>query len=821
MAAVKGAIPNLINGVSQQAADTRLPSQAEACENFHPSLVDGLTPRARTDHLAAIATSLPAGTFTHFIIRDETEKYLLAILADGTVKVWDWEGTEKTVTNTSGSGYLSSMTTPSDELRALTVADNTFIVNKGKTVAQGSSTQASRPYEGLIGVLAGNYGKTYRVYVDGVLAASYTTPSGGDQSHSPWVDTVQIAGQLYYGLATGTNGAFAVPDDDANAPAAQYGLGTFNTTPWAVGRYNSTLYLRNTSTNFTLSVEDGYAGKAMKEAKDTVQKFADLPLYGPDGVVIKVAGDEQTGGDDYWVEFVKRDDAEGSGVWKECVAPGAKLGLDATTMPHVLVRLEDGAFYFGPPKDGATTDATTYAAGNLRWGSRTCGNEDTVPDPSFVGHAIQDVFFHKNRLGFLTEESYVLSGAGSFFQFYRQTLLALLDTDPIDGAASHIKVSYLRHAVPYAEELLLWSDNTQFRLSGNELLTPKTVNARPLSELSSDYRIQPVAAGSGVYFVSEGDEWASLYEYYYDAQIKQADDENTNAHAPSYVPAGVHTLVASPALDLAVLLTSGDADALYVYAFHWRGNEKLQSAWVRWPLPGVTRIIKATFDKKYLVLLVERSGSYFIERMNLEGGVPDTGLTFRVALDRSVVLDDGVYDSVNDRTAYTLPYTVPSDIVAVTLPDGDTPAGVEHTVESYTGTTVYLLGDTSADNVRFGLEYECRYRFSTLFLRDQQGQSQVPGRTQVHNLSLAYDKAAYFEVEVTPQARPKRTYPFSSLLAGEAVTGALSLASGKLSIPILSRNDRVTIDVVVDTWRPASFTKAAWAGTYSPDVLER
>jgi hypothetical protein len=787
MPATTGTVPNLINGISQQNPATRLTSQAESCENFYPTVVDELDRRPPSEHLAELGITLPAGAFTHFIFRDDAEKYILAIYpvaGTPTIKVWDLAGNEKTVTN-SGSAYLTGLGVYENDLRALTIADHTFIVNKTKVVAAGTATSPTRPYEALIAVLAGNYGKTYNVSINTTLTAEYQTPDGSDASHAPYVDTVQIASQLY-------------TDFVANG---------YNTGVWAVGRYHSTIYLRNTSFDFSISCADGYSGRAMKEAKGKAQKFSDLPSFGPQGFVIEVVGEEASNFDNYWVRFEKNndDDNNSAGIWRECPAPGTVLGLDDATMPHILVRNADGTFTFKAAE----------------WDDRKCGNAATVPDPSFVGQTIEDIFFHRNRLGVLTKENIVMSEAGKFYNFFRTTLTALLDSDPIDVAASHVKVSLLHHAVPFSDVLMIFSDQTQFRLQGNELLTPKTVNARPLSELTSHPRIRPVASGTSLYFLSERGAWATLVEYYIDKQVENADTEDVGAHAPAYIPAGARHLVASPDLDLVIVQSGGDPNALYLYKYYWNGQEKLQSAWVRWRFPQCDEIINAAFDKSILTLLMRRGSSLFVETIDCEQGRSDVGLDYTTFLDRRVLVEGGTYDSITDRTTFTLPYTAPSGLKCVTAysASGSLPAGVELTPVSISGTSVVFSGDLHLDAVRFGILYTSEYEFSQFYQRDAQGKvADQDGRLQLLSMALNYNGASYFRVEVSCEGRPTRTYPFTGRIVSDPdnLTGALALDSGKFSFPIMSRNDRVSIKIINDTWQPSSFSSAKWRGVWNP-----
>lgn len=782
---VEGDVPNLINGISQQSAASRLTSQAEACENNYTTIVDGLTKRPRTEHLAKLGINLPAGSFTHFILRDEIEKYILAILPNGNVRVWDFLGNEKIVTNESAA-YLSGLTKPEDEIRAVTIADHTFIVNKKKVVAAGTDTAPTRPYEALVSVLAGNYAKKYKIFINGAEKALFDTPDGSDKSHGQYIDTVYIAAELNGDLNTGG----------------------FNTSPWATGRYHSTVYIRNNTTDFSISSEDGYAGKAMKEVKGKAQKFSDLPNHAPDGVVFEVVGEEASNFDNYWVKFEK-DASNSSGIWKETTQPGTKLGIDGATMPHTLVRNSNGTFTF---------KAAT-------WDKRKCGGVETVPDPSFVGETIEDVFFHKNRFGILTKENCVMTEAGKFFNFFRATLTALLDSDPIDIAASHVKVSLLHHAVPYSDILLLFSDQTQFKLDGNELFTPKTVNAKPLSELAAHPAIRPQTAGTSAYFLSERGGWSSLIEYFIDKQVQTADADDVSAHCPSYIPAGVRRLCASPDLDMVVVHSSGDPAALYVYKYFWSGQEKLQSAWTRWTYPNVTDIVDVTFDKGDLLVLFRRAGDLHLEKKSCEQGLADPGMAYTSFLDQHVVLATGTYNSGTGRTKFTLPYNAPLGLVCLTAPGGSERPGVKLPYSQVTaGPDVYFEGNLSAEPMRFGVPYRSEHEFSEFFKRSQDGKSaDADGRLQLLSMAVTYAKTAYFRVEVTCEARPTRTYTFTGRIISDPdnVLGEIALDNGRFSFPLLSRSDRVKVKIVNDSWLPSSFVSAKWRGTWNPSSRQQ
>jgi hypothetical protein len=154
MPKVKGDLVNLINGVSQQAAALRVPTQVEIQENKYSTIVDWLRKRPPS-HVVAKLPKLPNGAYFHIIDRDENEKYVLVMTNDA-VRVFDFAGHEKTVNAPDGLDYLSTGT-PESHLRALTVADYTFIANRTVTCAMDAEDIAPvRPKEALVNIMAGN-----------------------------------------------------------------------------------------------------------------------------------------------------------------------------------------------------------------------------------------------------------------------------------------------------------------------------------------------------------------------------------------------------------------------------------------------------------------------------------------------------------------------------------------------------------------------------------------------------------------------------------------------------------------------------------------
>lgn len=788
MARISDVIPNLINGVSQQPFQLRLPTQAQAQENAMSSVTDGLSNRPPTGHLALILNSLDENAFVHFINRDEVERYVVVVEDDGVVRVFDFAGNEKTVTGTTA--YLTT-SNPKEDIRAVTVADYTFLLNRTKVVEMDTTTADTRPYEALVNVQVGNYGKVYRILINGNTAGVITAADGDVASDSELIDTVYLAEALETQLIA--NG--------------------FNTSPWSVKRYGNALYIKNTSTDFSIGVEDGFNGNAMKAAKGVIQKFTDLPVFGPHGFVVEIAGDPASDFDNYWVKFSKQDgDSNYSyGVWEECPEPGVEIRYKASTMPHTLIRQAGGTF--------------TYGAAT--WNDRLIGNEALAPPASFVGKSINDLFFHKNRLGFLADENVIMSRSGDFFNFWRGTLTTILDDDPIDVATTHTRVSIMERAVPFDGRLVIFSNNTQFELSSDDALSPVTVSLTPKANFENDAEYcPPIATGSFIYFVNRRGDYGAVYEFRKDALDNVYKANDATAHAPKYVPDRINHIVASSAVETLIARTDGENDTLYPYKFYWAGEEKLQASWSKWSFPGVTFIYGIEIVDTDLLMLVKRSdGKAYLEWLSLAPGAVDESTTYLTRLDRKVSSADmvaGSYSAVNDQTTYTLPYSLSAtedDYLVVCsreVSGGAYPPGLKFNIVSVSGSTVVVDGDTTAYPLWFGLYYTMSYTFSPFYVRDANpngGQSVVSeGRLQLHYLTLEYANTGYFRVVVSVQNRESKTYIFNNASSG--ATNPISLATGKFRVPILSRNDQVTITIESDSYLPCSILSAEWSGQF-------
>lgn len=433
---------------------------------------------------------------------------------------------------------------------------------------------------------------------------------------------------------------------------------------------------------FRIRVEDGLANQGLGLAYKEVDSIVDLPRSCFNNFTIKIKGDADIDQDDYYVRFKVKDGSNfGEGSWIETVGwkkdesetevlESIETNLEYRTMPLTLVRLANGNFKLQSPEEDQFD--TVEAPNEVGWRSRQAGDDFTNPFPSFVGSTINDVFFFKNRLGFLTDTAVVFSEADEYFNFFRTTTQQLLDSAPIDVGLSHTKVAVLQHALPFQEKLMLFSKQSQFVLRGADILSPKTVAISPVTEYDITDGIAPLALGSYIYFPFNRGQYEGVFEYFVDNNTEVFEAEEITSQVPKYIPSEIRAMAGSASESMVVLQNATDLKTLYVYKYFWSGKEKIQSAWQKWTFDDNITGFDFIDSTLYLIL----NGQQLVE-MPVENALTDTGLEYTLLLDNRV---DGTRDYDEDNTPdLTVSYSSQDNETTISnLPSG---YGVEVTTD--------------------------------------------------------------------------------------------------------------------------------------------
>ena len=777
-------IKNIVAGISQQPPILRLPEQLEEQLNGFSTEASGLQKRPPSlyvkvlSNLALTDTSIP---LVHFVKRSATIKYVL-VFNNNALQVFDLEGNFKNVTISEDASYLAT-NTPRADLRVITVADYTFIVNKNVTTKMTTETATDyfSTQGALVHVKSGQYGRTYTIWVNGAQIATYTTPNGSSSSDTNKIDTSYIVEQL------------------ATAVRAS---------GWTCDTGDSWLHIAGTITS--IATKDGFNNQAMIGITTAVQRFALLPSTAPSNYCVKIKGDPN--GDDAGSYYVKYNATDK--VWEECCKPTIQIGIDAATMPHALIRNADGSFTFK----------------QCDWIKRKVGDDDSNPLPSFIGAAINDVFFFRNRLGFASGENLIMSESAEYFNMWMTTANDLLDTDCIDIPASSARINILKYVVAFNGDLYAFSDDSQFILRVDTVLSPKNVSLPEVTSFNSSPDCRPVVSGKNMYFAAERSEYTSIKEYYTVqdvSDIKNAQD--ITAHIPSYIPNGVYQIISNTSENLLFFLTAGDTKSIYMYKYCFMDEKRIQASWSRWEVNGI--IYGGFFIASTFYMVVKRGTALLLEAINFTYNTTDYDEeSYRVYLDMKKVATTAVYDSSYERTRFNILAEY-----AITNTDFIPCLGVVTASGAYllvdkadiqSDGYFYLTGNHVGTNVLIGLPYTFKATLSTFYIKKQDSsggtQALTNGRLQIRKLKVNYSRTGGFIVKVNNAHNKTYTYQMTARNIGtqSAKLGIIQDATGTFTCPIQTINTGCVISIESDLPVALSLVGLIYEGNFIPKTKE-
>jgi len=969
MALINTSLPNLIQGVSQQPDATRFSGQCDDQVNFSSSVVDGLTKRNGTRYVGQITTgAITDESFVHFINRSEEERYVLIHEGTALYAYNVLTGEEATINGSTGGftpaadSYLeipSSVGTPRGLLRASTVSDGTFLVNRSKTVATDQSSRADDlDKEALIFVKQGDYAKKYAVDLtysttspaaaqvnltytkvsfrggntrytlssvgsivgggqgytngetytvvgfpptynsdvirtvdsgDATLVVGVTNTSTGEVAsatirnkgsqltigNSEDVgDTITITVTLELGEAittagTVTTNVFITSDDSSHATNADTSViagillnsNSHNTSAFVdefpgINNNNGNadfniessgnlivLTRRSGKGDFEIRSHDGLGDGALGVVYKEVGAITDLPLYAKNGFIVKVRGDQELSADDYYVKFETTDGQDiGNGAWVETSAPGQLTNYDTSTLPRLITN----------------TSLNKFEINEIKTAPRFVGDDTTNPFASFVGKNIQNSVFFKSRLGFICENNVILSESGLGvrndsgvfeYNFGRTTVTTLLDSDPIDVVVEAQRVVNLSAAAASQENLILFAENGQFVLKGEELLTPKTVSVKPVTNFEYNADTDPVSVGSYIYYPFDFGNHTGIREFSLNKDTDVYESNAITEQVPRYIPKDITRFSGSLSENTLAVLSKEDDQVLYIYKYFYSEGRKVLSSWAKWEMDVHIKSFEFMDSTLYMIATddISDSETYILNLpLNFDGEDEGTATYTLTPSGSTITVAPTVVNSVNDSVTHLdmrspaivyggyvkfpgsfisgskrplrenitsidaattpAPYYCSNDIVVY----NDKGVKLNSTATQSGSATYVTIDDPIADgtSVWVGYEFNSKYTFSEQIFKAQAGQARTPNAAAkqfIKNLSLYHTRTSDYEIKVTPDKRSQYTNSFPATYDSAS---RVELKDGFFRAPVFASSGNLEIIIENNGAMPSNFQSA-------------
>ena len=719
--------------------------------------------------------------------------YDSAVTAEATAKAaYDTEVTDCVISATPSNGYLYGAT--ADDIELLTLNDYTFVLNKAKTVALTADTSAAKPNEAFVVVKVMGTGH-YRIYLDGTERGTHNAGTGGD------VDSI------LNDLVSDINGQ------------------TFGGTTYTAVKVGPGMYI-SADNPFTISVVGGPSEDALFVFQETTPTVADLPIQCKDGYVVKVVNSTDIDVDDMYVKFVADSSATyGTGVWEETLAPGIQYEFDELTLPHQLVRQADGSFTYGP----------------VTWENRLIGDETTNPTPSFVGTKINNLFFYRNRLGFLANEAVIMSRAGDYFNFWATTALTVTDDDPIDITASSIRPVNHRYVRPTSVGLVLFSDTEQFILSTDaDILSPRTSKINELSSYECDPNVEAVTLGTSLAFISKTPLYSRLYELSGISTDQPPSMAEQSVYVPELIPQTITSMIASPALSLVSLATTGSS-TVFQYRFIGQGERRVNT-WYKWELTG--EFLDQFFDVNTYYAVVKDSTNVFVQSFDLTQANEEGYLTLSTGEQTDICLDNWsinpyrTYNSGDDTTRIYLPYEHVTGKTFSVLVLGGYIGDVNAIGSESVGAVLYptvqgtaggyyvdIDGDYRGRDLIIGYIYTMTVELPKFFVTTAQNQIASSDYTSdliIHRLKVSTGLSGPIKYQISIKGRPEWNQTIETATSNEYELNSVNMVNEAIhNVPIYQRNENLTFKIIGDSPFPVSLLSLNWEGKYNTGFYRR
>ena len=808
----------MFGGVSRQPPTLRRPEQVKEAVNSLLTVARGAEKRPGTQRvcrLAGLSLGLSEDASFHWINRDASERYLVVFRNDATTPIQ--------VRNvTTGASYTVGYKTAEAKtycvgavgtIKALTIIDTTLILNTSVTVgtlsdADNIGLEFADTGEDLAGIYA-----SPKAFPGSPTAGMYYK---ADKPHPYSVNKPNLQIDLLGGFyKESTNAREHTLEGGTDFKYEPRWVETEDQLPEKFGAAN-------------------YTGTPPTMEDPTYWEVKKTSSYGPLGWR-KGTLNVTTG----LIEYVRFPEPDVAGCY-----------LDPDTLPVKMVRkvatAQDVTDY------GVTLASVFFEVQVNDWTPRMNGDDELSPPPSFVGATIQDLTTFRDRLCFASGENLCMSAIDDFFNFWLDDYTDVVDSDRIDVRSTSNTIQRLIHLVPHNGVLVCFAEGgMQFELRSNDQpLGPLTASLVPTTSYDVTEDVKPVSGGKQLFFLTDTDSPATVYEYLLDsaALTPQNFANNITAHVEDYIPEGSSQLCVSEKNTTLAVLNDEYRNRLYIYHYFWVGQEKLQSAWSYYEFPATDYLYSGFIVGDDIYLLVRQmylSGNYnqnseasmmvadgqawHIVKLHLRQLAPVEDLEYFPHLDWNTQVDPDdppedwsvTYNSPTDTTIVTVPWVDMSMVYDGTqyqavMSTGDAPG---RSIYPYTWaistagqTIVFVFRGRFDGSFVLGRQFDWSLELNPPYLRDARGGVLDTGVTNIDFININYKDSGYFQLEAGSSVIPHSPFTVGG---PTSQTNGPQVYSGKFRTMVLAEAGKQTLSLSNDSPSPSNIASIEYEVSYT------
>lgn len=373
-----------------------------------------------------------------------------------------------------------------------------------------------------------------------------------------------------------------------------------------------------------VEADDGGDGNLIRAVGNVVGAPELLTTLGFPGKVVKVRPGNSTDGQVFYLKARAKDGSSGAVTqvtWEE--AAGEVSTPSAT---FVFATVAGGVCYVSSDIDWINTNAGTNFP---TYQVSIAGDLESNPPPEFFGTLITNVAVFQDRLVVSKANGYVAtSRPGDYLNFFRQSVLTVVDDDPVDFAIIGGESDTVRHSLMYDRNLVLIGNKKQYLISGKQKLAPGSASATVMASIPGTAGTAPVLVEDRLFYAKAHNGYGSLHWFQPGRIAESPETYEASLDLDTYIAGDIVELVPTLTPDILFARTRSTLDtAAQVFLYNYGTNNRGEriSACHRWsfdaalgPIIGLSQL-----DGELFIVRAHENGaniSAVVDTISLQDG---------------------------------------------------------------------------------------------------------------------------------------------------------------------------------------------------------
>ncbi len=357
--------------------------------------------------------------------------------------------------------------------------------------------------------------------------------------------------------------------------------------------------------------DDGGDGNLMRAVGNVVGAPELLTVVGYPGKIVKVRPGNSERGDVFYLKARAKDGSMNeytSVTWEE--AAGEVSTPDTL---FVYLTVSGGQPYIS--SDLAWINTQTGRSYPLPTAS-VSGDLISNPAPEFFGSKVTALGVFKDRLIVTKANGYVASSrTGDYLNFFRQSAVTVVETDPVSFTVIGAEGDTVRHTVSYDQNLVLVGESRQYALPDRAAFVPGSAGAAKFSAVAGMETVRPVVVGDALFYAKFNNGFGSVHTLRPGRIVESPQEHDVTEAVNNLIDSQPLEVVAMATPDLAFLRTAG-GEVFAVDYFHVDGEQRY--AVHTWDFPEAGNLIGISEYRGRLRALWQRGYELHLEELEFQ-----------------------------------------------------------------------------------------------------------------------------------------------------------------------------------------------------------